>query len=174
MAWMVAHAEFLLNYLADQRRGPDASFQTVGDRTAVEDVLKLLVLVRGQVVGPAAAMSFEQSGLALLVPVFNPQRHRRAMDFQDARDLAGGVAFDAQGDAVESLGDARLLIVEGLLAQFQKQRHGSLIASGKNGPHNCQSLPAPQRHVEFFMRVHIEWAVSAAGRSVAAFSFGAS
>jgi len=117
---MVIHAKFLGDDADDDGRSPDACLQTIGDRTAIQEVLQLFLLLGAQARGSPRAVTFQQSLFASLIPLFDPQRNGGTMHFQRLRDLTDRVAFDAQSDGVEPLGHARLLVLERLAAQLQQ------------------------------------------------------
>jgi len=61
VAGMVMNAELLLNHPSNHRRSPYPGIQSVGHRTAVENIAELFPLLRTQAGGPARPISFQQA-----------------------------------------------------------------------------------------------------------------
>ena len=92
---MVIQIELIGDDAADNGGSPDAGFQSISDRAAVENILQLFSLPIVESTWPARALAFQQSLLAVLVPLFNPQGDGGTMHLEKLGDLTGRPAFDA-------------------------------------------------------------------------------
>lgn len=70
-----------------------------------------------QLRGPSAAVSFQQSFIAIFIPSANPGVNAGAIHLQALGDLTGGLALDAEHDGLQSQGDAGCFIGLGSLAK---------------------------------------------------------
>lgn len=152
---MIGLIEFVLNDLTDQWRGPDAGFQTISHRTAVQNITELLALSLTEAGRPAAALALPKPFLAAGVPVLDPERHRAAMNLELVGNVAGRVPIQAHENSLHAKHQARKFFPPGFPANLQKFFNCLAISFGKYRGHIClTNMEARLAIVELFMRVH--------------------
>jgi hypothetical protein len=132
---MVVHLEFLLNDTGQNRRGPDPGVQSISDRTAFNNVVKLLKLDPGHLAGASAAMALLDAFLAMLIPVAHPSVNAGAMNVQESGNLWRGVSVGAEQKGLKAQGNARSLVGLSFLAQGQKFAAGAGVGLGNDRFH---------------------------------------
>lgn len=82
MARVIPNTELLTNQSRHPLQGPQLVGKAAGHRSGEEELLELLALLGGQLLGPARRGLGSQRPIAVLLPVLNPAMHgsRRCTD----------------------------------------------------------------------------------------------
>lgn len=100
MAWMVADAEFLLDHLGQDGRGPNSGVEAVRHRAALHDVVELLLLCFGQFAGASAPAPFLDPLQAILIPTAHPGVDAAAVHMKHICNLGRGMAIHAEQEGL--------------------------------------------------------------------------
>ena len=119
MPRMIRDAEFLLDDLGQDGRGPNAGVQAISYRAAVDDVMELLPLGFGEFARATTAVTFLDALHALRIPVANPGVNAAAVDLQELRNLRWRVARHTEQERLQTQGDAWGFVVLCRLAECQ-------------------------------------------------------
>ncbi len=144
MARMVVDAEFLLENLGQDGRGPNAGVQSVSYRAAVHDVMELLPLGFGEFARATTAIAFLDALQALRIPAANPSVNAAAVDLQQIRNLRWRVARHTEQKGLQTQRDTGGLVALRLLAQCQQLAASTGITFGEDWFHSipCRATKA--------------------------------
>ena len=105
MAGMILDAEFLLEDVGQDGRGPNAGVQTVSHRAAFYEVKELLPLFRGEFGGTPTAMPFLDPLHAIVIPAAHPGVDAASVNVKQISNLGRGVARHAEQEGLQTQKD---------------------------------------------------------------------
>ena len=100
MAGMIIHAEFLMDNVGQDGRGPDSRIESVSHRAAFNNVVQMLELFGSQFTRASRAMAFFNSLWAVLIPVANPSVDTGAMNVKQIGDLGRGKTIGTEEESL--------------------------------------------------------------------------
>jgi hypothetical protein len=144
MARMILDAEFLLQDIGQNGRGPNAGVQAISDRAAVHDVMELLPLGFGEFARATTAIAFLDALQALRIPAANPDVNAAAVDLQQLSNLRWRVARHTEQEGLQPQRDTGSFVALRLLAQCQQLATSAGITFGEDWFHSiaCRATKA--------------------------------
>lgn len=125
MTGMILDAELLLDDPGDHRGRPDSVVQTVGHRTAVQDISHLLLLLFCQLGGTARPVAFQQAFNPLGLITLQPRRDLGARRLQQVRQLTAGMSLGIQHHRSQALRHPVGTIFLGFFAETNQSLRGA-------------------------------------------------
>jgi hypothetical protein len=119
MAWMGVDAEFLLENVGQDGRGPNAGVEAVRHRAALHDVVELLLLCFGEFARASAPVPFLDPLQAILIPAAHPRVDAAAVNMKQISNLGWGMAIHAEQEGLQTQSDPGGPVALSGLAQSQ-------------------------------------------------------
>src|SRR5208283_496201 len=104
VAGMVMHPELLLDHPGDHGRGPDSGVQTIGHRTAVQNVPQRLPLRALQLRWSSGALSFQQTFDPMHLIACQPLGNLGAWGLQNRRQLPAAAPLRIKHYCLQTIG----------------------------------------------------------------------
>lgn len=120
MGGMITDREFFFNDPADHRASPDAGIESIGHRTAVENVGKGLVLFFGETLRASRSVPFQHSLETVFLPTAQPQANFRTMDSKKFCDFRCCLAFHVKRHGMQSRSHPIGSFAQRLLAEINQ------------------------------------------------------
>ena len=120
MGWIIGNIKFFFNDPGRHRARPYARCEAVCDRTAVQNIGKVLPLSGGHGRRASRPMPFQDAVHTVFLPVSQPYGYLGTMYFEDVGNLRGGLAFHVENNRMESSCNAICSLTERLFAECDK------------------------------------------------------
>src|SRR5271167_3006199 len=158
VAGMVMHPELLLDHPGDHGRGPDSGVQTIGHRTAVQNVPQRLPLRALQLRWSSGALSFQQTFDPMHLIACQPLRNLGAWGLQNRRQLPAAAPLRIQHYCLQTLGHTIRSVPFRLLAQANQPLISARVQTNHSRQHGTpltESMPSFSCYVPLIMRMCI-------------------
>src|SRR5208283_1454429 len=149
------HPELLLDHPGDHGRGPDSGVQTIGHRTAVQNVPQRLPFRALQLRWSSGALSFQQTFDPMHLIACQPLGNLGAWGLQNRRQLPAAAPLRIQHYCLQTLGHTIRSVPFRLLAQANQPLISARVQTNHSRQHGTpltESMPSFSCYVPLIMR----------------------